>query len=206
MIKPNLTKEKIIEIILKLINIEKGDLNRLEDMLSRVREDKELYNSDKKYLESLNEESKEPPINLDKLRKSQPKPKLQKTKAIKFGVSHSQSRSTEAKIHKASCRYVQNSSQAGDIKWNYFHDFNSAKDCAAGYGANRYPCCCMRNFPFNIVAGSFFVSLIFGILGGLLAWYITRDYFPRLAKGWFVFSLIPTLLFLIGSPSWPFIK
>lgn len=180
-----------------------GDINRLNDMLKRVKSGKELYHSDINYIEKLSPTIKpdtepEKPINLEELRKSQPKPKYKK-RSIKFGVSHSQSHRTEAKIHKASCRYVQNSSQSGDIKWDYCYDFNSAKDLASGYGTNRYPCCCMGNFPFDIVVGAFLLSIIFGIFGGALAWYITKDYFPRLAKGWFVFSFMPTAYYVSSS-------
>ena len=188
------------EEIVSLIDHHIGDFNRLNEMLDRHRSGKTLYNSDIDYIEKLSPTTKiteieEKPINLDELRKSQPKPKYKK-RNIKFGVSHSQSGRSIAKLHKASCRYVQNSSQAGDIKWDYLYDFDSAKVKLQNYGSQYYANCCMRNFPFNLIVGAFFASLIFGIFGGLLAWYITKDYFPRLAKGWLVFSLLSTSFYL----------
>lgn len=184
------------EKIKSLLDNNVGDYVRLYEMLERHRSGKTLYNSDIDYIEKLSPTTiipkvEEKPINLDKLRKSQPKPKYKKY-TIKFGVSHSQSGRTIAKLHKASCRYVRNSSQAGDIKWDYLYDFDSAKVKLQSYGSDYYASCCMRNFPFNLIIGAFFASLLFGIFGGLLAWYITKDYFPRLAKGWLVFSLLST--------------
>ncbi len=188
----DLIKEKIVS----LIDNNLGDSQRLNEMLHRIKSGKTLYQSDFDYIEKLSPTTiapkvQEKPINLDELRKSQPKPKYKK-RNIKFGVSHSQSGRSIAKLHKASCRYVQNSSQSGDIKWDYLYDFDSAKVRLESYGSRYYASCCMKNFPFNLVAGAFFVSLLFGIFGGLLAWYFTKDYFPRLAKGWFVFSLLST--------------
>ncbi len=193
--------EDVEHLIILLIDQEKGDQMRLVDMLSRCQSGKKLFNSDYLYIDKLTEiprekvEIVEKPINLDELRKSQPKPKY-KAQTIKFGVSHSKSRRSETKIHKASCRYVKNSSQSGDIKWDFCHDFQIAKNLAVGYGDQKYACCCMRSFPSDIIFGGFILSLIFGIFGGLLAWYITKDYFPRFAKGWIVFSIISTLFYL----------
>lgn len=123
----NLIEAKIISII----DNKKGDLDRLNEMLERVKSDKPLYNSDIKYIEKLSPttepiveeiqqkpesiENKEIPINLEELRKSQPKPKPQKTKPIKFAVSYSNSRRGSAKIHNSGCHNFIRSSQEGDI-------------------------------------------------------------------------------------------
>ena len=88
-----------------------GCADRLNEMLERVKSDKPLYNSDIKYIEKLSPttepnveqvqqkpesiENKEIPINLEELRKSQPKPKPQKTKPIKFAVLRSENHNCE---------------------------------------------------------------------------------------------------------------
>ena len=45
--------DELIENVLHLIDLKKGDVGRLNYILSMLREDKILYTSDKKYLESL---------------------------------------------------------------------------------------------------------------------------------------------------------
>ncbi|MGI0070304.1 MAG: hypothetical protein ACREAN_08640, partial [Nitrosopumilaceae archaeon] len=45
--------DELIENVLQLINSKKGDVGRLNYILSMLQEDRTLYTSDKKYLESL---------------------------------------------------------------------------------------------------------------------------------------------------------
>ncbi len=45
--------DELIENVLHLINLKKGDVGRLNYILSMLQEDRTLYTSDKKYLESL---------------------------------------------------------------------------------------------------------------------------------------------------------
>lgn len=60
----------------------------------------------------------------------------------------------------------------------------------------------MRSYPFDIIIGSIITTLIFGILGGVLSWYFTRDHFGKTwAKTWLVFGIIVSLLWTIGIVS-----
>ena len=217
-------KQKIID----LLNEEKGEKFRLQDMLDRLQVGKELYLSDENYLkkfaskrdekqieaekeltrlkkkrDELLKEVEEKPINLEKLRKSQPKSKPQKSKPIKFAVSYSNSRSGSAKIHSGGCHNVLRSSQEGDIKWNYYTNYPSAKHTAQYMGQQqpygwKHAGCCMNSYPFDIIFGSIITTLIFGILGGLVAWYFTRDHFGETwAKTWLVLGGIVSSLWTI---------
>lgn len=209
----NLIEQKIIS----LIDNKKGDLGRLSEMLERLRDGKSLYDSDIDYIEKLSPTTKsaiehsqqsesiddiEVPINMEKLRKSQPKPKPQKTKPIKFAVSYSNSRSGSAKIHNGGCHNVRRSSQEGDIKWNYFTNYPNAKQSAQQIGSHqpygwKHAGCCMRNYPFNIIIGAIITTLFFGILGGLICWYFTRDHFGKTwAKSWLILGIITSLFWI----------
>lgn len=194
------------ERIFRLIDEEKGDRLRLEDMINRIRKGKTLFHSDIKYLESLDPDLhiQEKQFNLENLPESQPKPKPQKAKPIKFAVSYSNSRRGSAKIHRANCHNVQRSSQEGDIKWNYYTNHSHAKNSAETIGQTqpygwKYAGCCMRNFPYNIIIGSILTSLFLGILGGLVAWYFTRDIFGNWAKTWLVMGGLVSLIWTIYS-------
>lgn len=200
----DLLEEKIVS----LIDNNLGDSQRLNEMLHRHRSGQTLYNSDVDYIEKLSPttkitEIKEKPINLDELRKSQPKPKY-KIKPTKFAVSYSNSRSGSAKIHKASCHHVYRSSQEGDIKWTYYDNYSDAKHAAAVIGQNqpygwKHAGCCMNSFPSDIILGSIVTCFLLGILGGLLAWYFTRDYFDKWARIWLVIGGLWSLLLSIAS-------
>ena len=193
--------------IASLIDNNLGDSQRLTEMLDRCKSGKTLYNSDVDYIERLSPttiESKveEKPINLDELRKSQPKPKY-KPKPIKFAVSYSQSKRGSAKLHKVSCHNVQRSSQEGDIKWNYYHNYSEAKHALELIGSSqpygsKNAGCCMNNFISNIISGGIVSCFFLGILGGLLAWYFTRDYFGTWSRIWLIIGGIWSLLLSIG--------
>ena len=199
----DLMEEKIIS----LIDNNMGDSQRLTEMLHRYRSGKPLYNSDIDYIERLSptsniSEIEEKPINLDELRKSQPKPKY-KVKPTKFTVSYSNSRRGSAKIHRASCHNVYRSSQEGDIKWMYFDNYQDANRNAQRIGMQqpygwKYAGCCMNSFPINIIIGSLITCFFLGALGGLIAWYFTRDYFADWARIWLVIGGIWSLLLSIG--------
>jgi len=189
--------------IVSLIDNNMGDSQRLNEMLCRYRSGKELYNSDIDYIEKLSPTTniskvEEKPINLDELRKSQPKPKY-KVKPTKFAVSYSNSRRGSAKIHRASCHNVYRSSQEGDIKWVYFDNYPDANNTAQRMGMQqpygwKYAGCCMNGFPLNIIIGSLIACFFLGALGGLIAWYFTRDYFANWARSWLVIGGIWSLL------------
>lgn len=206
--------EDIIKSIDRLLSESIGDHGRLEHIKNSLIQGKSLYNSDKKYLNSLldnnmkstiNEQPKnnsnhETPINLDKLRKSQLKQKY-KVKPTKFAISYSNSQRGSAKIHKASCHNVYRSSQEGDIKWTYYNNYPDAKHAAEMIGQNqpygwKYAGCCMRKFPLDIIMGSFITCLFLGILGGLIAWYFTRDYFGKWARIWLGLGGFQSIIFL----------
>lgn len=196
------------DTITKLIHDKKGDHYRLEDLLTRIKSGKKIYNSDKMYLETLLDnpvkeksvEIEEKPINLEELRKSQPTHKPQKAKPIKFAVSYSNSRNGSAKIHNSGCHNTRRSSQEGDIKWMYYTNYPSAKHTAQHIGTQqpfgwKHACCCMRSYPFDIILGCIITTLLFGILGGLVSWYFTRDHFGESwAKTWLVLGWIVSIL------------
>ena len=211
--------EDTLKSIEKLIDSNIGDKGRLEHIKESISQGKTLYNSDKKYLDSLlstrtesipdekieDTSDDEIPIDLEKLRKSQPKPKYE-TKPIKFGVSYSNSGRGSAKIHMRSCRHVQKSSQEGNIKWSYFSNYPDAKNFAQtkstsqSYGW-KYAECCLNGHIRRTTTGAIFLTLFFGIIGALIGWYITKNYHPTGSKvilsvgtlitiAWIVFSLI----------------
>lgn len=210
-----------------LLNEGKGEKFRLEVMLRRIESGKELYTSDQIYLrkfvserdekqikadeelirlrkkrDELLKELDEKPINLEKLRKSQAKSKP-KSKPIKFAVSYSNSKRGSAKIHRGGCHNVLRSSQEGDIKWNYYTTYPSAKHTAQYMGRQqpygwKHAGCCMNSYPFDIILGSIITTLAFGILGGLVSWYFTRDHFGETwAKSWLVLGGIVSSLWTI---------
>lgn len=193
--------------IVSLIDNKIGDCQRLNEMLHRSRSGKPLYNSDIDYIEKIFptttiSEVEENPINLDELRKSKPKPKY-KVKPTKFAVSYSNSRRGSAKIHRANCHNVYRSSQEGDIKWIYFDNYSDANDTAQRIGMRqpygwKYAGCCMNGFPINVIIGSIITCIFLGILGGLIAWYFTRDYFNKWARTWLVLGGIESLIFAMA--------
>lgn len=195
--------------IVSLIDNNMGDSQRLNEMLDRHRSGKELYNSDIDYLERLSPTTitpkiEEKPINLDELRKSQPKPKYKKY-TIKFAVSYSQSRRGSAKLHKGNCHNTLRSSQEGDIKWNYYYSYSEAKHALELIGSkqpygSKNAGCCMNNFISNIISGGIISCFLLGIIGGLLAWYFTRDYFGTWSRIWLVVGGLWTtlLLYFVG--------
>jgi len=194
--------------ITSLIDNNMGDPQRLKEMLDRHRSGKTLYKSDINYIVKLSPTTitpkvEEKPINLDELRKSQPKPKY-KTKPIKFAVSYSQSRRGSAKLHKVSCHNVQRSSQEGDIKWNYYHKYLEAKHALELIGSkqpygSKNAGCCMNKFISNIIWGGIISCFFLGILGGLLAWYFTRDYFGTWSRIWLAIGGLWTLYLSING-------
>ena len=206
--------EDLLKSIQSLIDSNIGDKGRLEFIKESISKGKTLYNSDKKYLDSMlsrnaedvpNEKIEditedEIPIDLDKLRKSQPKPKY-KTKPTKFGVSYSNSGRGSAKIHMNSCRHVQRSSQEGDIKWSYFSDYPDAKyfaqtkSSSQSYGW-KYAECCLNGHIRRITTGAIFLTLFFGIIGALIGWYITKSYHPTGSKVILSIGTITTIVWL----------
>ena len=143
------------------------------------------------------------PINLDELRKNQPKPKYE-SQPIKFGVSYSQSGRGSAKIHMRRCRHVQRSSQEGDIKWSYFSNyadakyFAQAKATTQSYGW-KYSECCLNGHISRITGGAIFLTLFLGVIGALIGWYITKDYYPTGSKVILSIGTITTIIWLFSS-------
>lgn len=209
--------EDILKSIEKLIDSNIGDKGRLEHIKESVSQGKILYTSDKKYLDSLlfrNTDSvsdekvesiseDEIPINLEKLRKNQPKPKYE-TKPTKFGVSYSNSGRGSAKIHMSSCRHVQRSSQEGDIKWSYFSNYHDAKyfaqtkSTSQSYGW-KYAECCLNGHIGRTTTVAIFLTLFFGVIGALVGWYITRNYHPTGSKAILSVGTIITIVWLVFS-------
>jgi len=177
-------------------------------MLLRYRSGKELYNSDINYIERLSPTTippkvKEKPINLDELRESQSKPKYKKY-TIKFAVSYSQSRRGSAKLHKGNCHNTLRSSQEGDIKWTYYSSYSEAKHALELIGSkqpygSKNAGCCMNKFISNIIGGGIMSCFFLGIIGGLLAWYFTRDYFGTWSRIWIVVGGLWSLFLSIGG-------
>ena len=209
--------EDILKSIERLIDSNIGDKGRLEHIKESISQGKIRYNSDKKYLDSLlsrNTDSlsdekvesiseDEIPIDLEKLRKSQPKPKY-KTKPTKFGVSYSNSGRGSAKIHMRSYRHVQRSSQEGDIKWSYFSNYPDAKYFAQtksnsqSYGW-KHAECCLNEHIRRITTGAIFLTLFFGVIGALIGWYITKIYHPTGSKVILSVGTIITIAWLVSN-------
>lgn len=207
--------EDTLKSIERLIDSNIGDKGRLEHIKESISQGKTLYNSDKKYLDSLlsrNTDSvsdetvesiseDEIPIDLEKLRKSQPKPKYE-TKPTKFGVSYSNSGRGSAKIHMRSCRHVRRSSQEGDIKWSYFSNYQDAKYFAQTKSASqsygwKHAECCLNGHISRTTTGAIFLTLFFGVIGALIGWYITKRYHPTGSKIILSVGTVITIVLLI---------
>lgn len=194
-----------------------GDKGRLEHIKNSISKGKTLYNSDKKYLDSLLNDNQKPiteqpqqndsedeiPINLDELRKSQPKPTYE-VKPTKFGVSYSNSGRGSAKIHMRSCRHVQRSSQEGDIKWSYFSTYPDAKYFAQSKATSqsygwKYAECCLNGHINRVTGGAIFLTIFLGVIGALIGWYITKDYYPTGSKVILSFGTATTIIWLFST-------
>lgn len=207
----------IVKSIDELLASNLGDVGRLEHIKDSILQGKTLYNSDKKYLDSLlgnnqkstyeepqsSEPESETPINLDELRKNQPKPTYEQ-KPTKYGVSFSNSGRGSAKIHMVRCRHVRRSSQEGDIKWSYFSDYSTAKHFAQAKAPSqsygwKYAECCLNGHINRVTGGAIFLTIFLGIIGALIGWYITRDYYPRGSKVILFFGTATTIIWLVSS-------
>ena len=208
----------MIKSIDMLIDSGHGDKGRLEHIKDSLQKGKSLYKSDDAYLRSLlskhlpnsienksedNSTYSEEPINLDELRKSQPKPKHE-PQSIKFGVSYSHSGRGSVKIHMSRCRHVHRSSQEGDTKWAYFSNYHSSKEFARAKAPSqnygwKYAECCLNGHISRVTTGAVVLSLFLGIIGALIGWYITREYYPRGSKVIFSIGTIITIIWLANS-------
>jgi len=209
--------EDTIKSIDELLGSDIGDKGRLEYIKNCISQGKALYNSDKKYLDSLLDKNKkstineqpqnnsndETPISLEELRKSLPKPKYE-IKPTKYVVSYSNSGRGSTKIHMRSCRHAQSSSQEGDIKWSYFSNYPDSKHFAQTKAATqsygwKYAECCLNGHISRITTGAVFLTLFLGIIGALIGWYITKDYYPIGSKIILSIGTITTIIWLFSS-------
>lgn len=211
--------EDIIKSIDELLDAGIGDKGRLEHIKSSLLKGKTIYNSDKSYLNSIinehstkpirgeksenNSSNKEKSINLEELRKSQPKPKYE-SRPTKFGVSFSSSGKGSAKIHMVRCRHVQRSSQEGDTKWSYFSNYTDAKIFAQAKAPSqshgwKYAGCCSNGHIGKVTVGAVILSLSLGIIGAAIGWYITKEYHPTGSKIIFSIGAIITIIWLASS-------
>lgn len=151
------------EKIKSLLDNNIGDYIRLYEMLDRHKSGKTLYNSDVDYIEKLSpttSESKveEKPINLEELRKSQPKLKSNNdtitTRKLpdvfcSYAISYNTRYINEVKIHSNTCHHVQRASQTGSVKWTYAKSLKEAlqitKKLYPEYGDGKFPRCCLYN-------------------------------------------------------------
>lgn len=209
--------DDIVKSLDELLASDIGDKGRLEHIKNSLSNGKTLYNSDKKYLDSLLDRNPKPPvdqspqtkpkdetpINLDELRKSQLKPTYE-VKPTKYGVSYSNSGRGSAKIHMVRCRHVQRSSQEGDIKWSYFSNYPDAKRFAQTKSSSqsygwKYAECCLNGHISRVTGGAIFLTIFLGVIGALIGWYITKDYYPTGSKVILSFGTITTIVWLFSS-------
>lgn len=215
--------ENRIKDIENLLTSNIGDKGRLEFILSSLQQGKQLYNSDKIYLEQLlsktltdeiaqSESKSVAPVNShidnspvkhndkstsDKPSKPTKTPRIDNTS---YGITYHVSGRNEVKIHHNSCRFYRNASQSGSTKWVFRNGYQNAKSNAASiahqqstYYKNAQ--CCLNGIISRSLSASLFISLFpfLGLLGNL----IIRDYYPSLGKGLKYFGLFYGVIAII---------
>jgi len=82
-----------------------------------------------------------------------------------------------------------------------FHDskyFAQTKATAQSYGW-KYAECCLNGYISRVTTGAVFLTLFLGIIGALIGWYITKDYYPTGSKVILSIGTITTIIWLINS-------
>jgi len=205
--------EETVKSIDELLNSNVGDKGRLEHIKNFIQQGKTLYNSDKKYLDSLldqepksiesksektfssNSKISQSPVQHNNSPSNKPyKPvKTPRIDNTPYGITYHVSGRNEVKIHHNSCRFYQNASQSGSTKWIFRNGYQNSKSDAASI-ANQHSTyyknaqCCLNGIIGRSLSTALFMSLFpfFGLLGNL----IIRDYYPTLGRGMKYWGLV----------------